>query len=211
MSKAFRGLHDVAEVEAKTAALAKTAAVRDQIHDEEDQAARQRKFDVELATLIQAERQGRQERISGVNEDNSATDSPDPAVRRRQILSDLRRQAAAAEDSGNRRVARRVLEGQFIGLIEHGTEVLRNQKDYGEAVRTFLIATEVNPDRAGAFYYLSWAYAAKGDKKKALLSLKAAVEKGFKDRSALAGNTAFDALRNDPAFLRLVEKMVQFP
>jgi hypothetical protein len=54
---------------------------------------------------------------------------------------------------------------------------------------------------------LAWAYNAKGDKKKALKALQTAVDKGFKDHAAISANSAFDSLRNDPAYLQLIEKM----
>ena len=90
--------------------------------------------------------------------------------------------------SGVRRVARRTLEGEFIGLFEQGSSLLQTQRRYDEAIRMFSRATEVNPDRAGAFYCLAWAYAANADKKKSLQALKTAIEKGFSDRAAITDN-----------------------
>ena len=80
-------------------------------------------------------------------------------------------------------------------------------KRYDEAVRLYTLATEIDPDRPGAFYNLAWAYNAKGDKKKALKALQTAVEKGFKDHAGISANSAFDSLRNDPTYLQLIEKM----
>ena len=65
----------------------------------------------------------------------------------------------------------------------------------------------IDPDRAGAFYNLAWAYNARGDKKKALKALQTAVDKGFKDHAAISANSAFDSLRNDPTYIQLIEKM----
>jgi hypothetical protein len=66
------------------------------------------------------------------------------------------------------------------------------------------LATEVNPDRPGAFFYLAWAYAATGDKKKSLQSLDTAIEKGFSDSAMIIANKAFDSLRNDPEYQRIM-------
>jgi hypothetical protein len=66
------------------------------------------------------------------------------------------------------------------------------------------LAGEIHPDRAGAFYYLAWAYAAGGEKKKALEALKTAIEKGFLDRAALNDNKAFDSIRTDQEFQKLI-------
>ena len=45
------------------------------------------------------------------------------------------------------------------------------------AIKPLELATEVNPDRPGAFFYLAWAYAANRDKKKPLQSLNTAEKK----------------------------------
>lgn len=123
------------------------------------------------------------------------------------MLVELNRQAKAETDSATRRIARRVLESHYVGLIERGLPLLQNQKRYDEAVRVFTAATEVAPERAGAFYYLAWANSAKGDKKKSLKALQTAVDKGFSDAATLAGNKAFDAIRDDPQFLKIISAM----
>ena len=84
-------------------------------------------------------------------------------------------------------------------LFERGIELLETRKDYAEAIKTFRLATEVTPDRAGAFYYLAWAHAANGDKKKALENLRTAANKGFADAAAISNNQAFDGIKADPA------------
>ena len=69
------------------------------------------------------------------------------------------------------------------------------------------MATELAPDRPGAFVMLASAYALQGDKKKALQALKSAVDKGLSDRAAITENSAFDNLRKEPAYLELFEKI----
>ena len=94
------------------------------------------------------------------------------------MLSQLRKQSKADEDSSNRRVARRVLDGIFISLSERGSSLLQTEPRYREAITTFKLATEINPDRPGPWFYLAWAYAASGDKKKSLQTLSTAIDKG---------------------------------
>jgi predicted Zn-dependent protease len=124
-----------------------------------------------------------------------------------KILNDLRKQSKATEDSTQRRVARRVLDGLFVGLIEQGISLLQTEKNYSESIKSLKLATEVNPDRPGAFFYLAWAYAANGDKKKALQSLNTAVEKGFSDTAMITANKAFDSLRNDPEYQQIMARL----
>ena len=123
------------------------------------------------------------------------------------ILNDLRKQSKAPEDSTQRRVARRVLDGLFVGLFEQGLSLLQTEKNYSESIKRFKSASEVNPDRPGAFFYLAWAYAANRDKKKSLESLNKAVEKGFSDAAMIETNKAFDSIRSDPEYQRILEKL----
>ena len=124
-----------------------------------------------------------------------------------KILNDLRKQSKAPEDSAQRRVARRVLDGLFIGLIEQGINLLQTKKNYSESIKPLKLATEVNPDRPGAFFYLAWAYAANRDKKKSLQSLNTAVEKGFSDAALITSNKAFDSLHNDPEYQQIMARL----
>src|SRR5262249_11353140 len=75
------------------------------------------------------------------------------------IFSDLRKATSSSSDTSERRVARRVTSGLYIGFLERGINLLEAQKRYAAAARSFELATEVSPERAGAFYYLAVAYA----------------------------------------------------
>jgi tetratricopeptide (TPR) repeat protein len=207
LSSSFKGLHDITESDGKVEALRTSREVRDGIRDEQQQIRKQRELENQLIGLLAAADQAKvRDEVSDRNA-VSAGDSVDPAFRLRTLVGELRRQSKAEEDSTARRVARRVLSGQYVGLSERGSNSLQTLKRYDEAVRLFTLATEIDPDRAGAFYNLAWAYNAKGDKKKALKALQSAVEKGFKDHAAISANSAFDSLRKDPTYLQLIEKM----
>jgi predicted Zn-dependent protease len=97
------------------------------------------------------------------------------------------------------------LSGLTVALFERGTDLLETRKLYVEAVKTFRLVTEVNPDRPGGFYYLAWAYAANGDKKRALESLRTSVSKGFSDIAAISDNKAFSTLTADPQFQSILQ------
>ena len=208
LSASFKGLRDVTEGENKVEALRATREVRDGLRDEQQQIKKQRELENQLIGLLGAADRDRV-RDNAPNDRNAtaADESPDANFRLQTLLGELRRQSKAAEDSTTRRVARRVLSGQYVGLSERGSNSLQTLKRYDEAVRLFTLATEVDPDRPGAFYNLAWAYNAKGDKKKALKALQTAVDRGFKDHAAISANSAFDSLRNDPTYLQLIEKM----
>ncbi|HXD34477.1 MAG TPA: hypothetical protein VN643_25380 [Pyrinomonadaceae bacterium] len=172
--------------------LASLDVVKEALRDERRQLEKQQEFTQEIYGLI-----------------SERTIAPDPVVenRLRSRLSELRNSSNSEVDTGERRVARRVLEGLRIGLFEKGIDQLQRQKHYGEAVKTFEVATLVNPDRPGPLYYIASAYALNGDKKKSLQALQKAVEKGFSDRDAIINNTAFDSIRTEPAYLQLIDKL----
>ena len=207
LSSSFKGLHDVAESDGKVNALRTSREVRDAIRDEQQQIKKQRDLENQLIGLLAATDQANLRDENSDRNARTADDSPDPGFRLKTLLTELRRQSKAEDDSATRRVARRVLSGQYVGLSERGSNSLQTLKRYDEAVRLFTLASEIDPDRAGVFYNLAWAYNAKGDKKKALKALQTAVDKGFKDHAAISANSAFDSLRNDPAYLQLIEKM----
>lgn len=211
MSESFKGLRDTDEVEKKTSELRSVREVKDAIRDEQQQIKKQRDLEGQIGGLISAldrtslPDNSRAQESSA--EGNSADEVSNAESRLLAQLADLRKQAARAEASGERRVARRVLDGVFIGLFEQGTNLLQTQKRYAEAVRTFKLATEVNPDRAGAFFYLAWSYAASGNRRKALQALQTAVDKGFSDLSAITGNKAFDGIRDETQYRQIIQAL----
>lgn len=207
LSSSFKGLRDVAESDRKVDTLGTSREVRDGMRDEQQQIKKQRELESQLIGLLAASDQAKLRDQNSERNATAADENPDAGFRLNTLLTNLRRQRKAEEDSATRRVARRVLSGQYVGLSERGSNSLQTLKRYDEAVRLFTLATEIDPDRAGAFYNLAWAYNAKGDKKKALKALQAAVEKGFKDHAAISANSAFDSLRNEPIYLQLIEKM----
>jgi tetratricopeptide (TPR) repeat protein len=94
-------------------------------------------------------------------------------------------------------------------MIEQGISLLQTEKKYSESIKRFQVAAEINPDRAGTFFYLAWAYAANRDKKKALQLLNQAVEKGFSDAATITANKAFDFIRNDPEYQQIMARLTK--
>lgn len=196
LARTFKELHDVGEIEKRLNELRATREVKQAISDERGESARQRELERQITELVyQRER----------NDDEFENGS-----RLSGLLATLQKSARVDQDSSDRRVARRVTEGQFIFFLEQGRE-LQNQKHYDDAIRKLRIATELGPERPGVFVMLASAYAMQGDKKKALQTLKTAVERGFTDRAAIISNSAFDSVRSDPVYVQLIEKLGQAP
>src|SRR5262249_45861177 len=178
LTSGFKDLRDVAEADNRLSQLRNSREVRDAIRDEQQQIKRQKELEGQIIGLIAAsERVKLQDDSAGSDRNAQSNDDEglDANTRLQRILSELRRQSRTEQDSPTRRVARRVIGGQYIGLFERGSNALQNPKRYDEAVRFFTLATEVDPDRAGGFYYLAWAYSVKGEKKKSLKALQTAV------------------------------------
>ena len=199
VAQSFKGLRDVAQIETKVAQLSDSREVKAAIRQEQAQIRRQQELESQLNSLIA----GR----DGGAPSNQSEEGIDSRNRLQSILIDLRLQSKASEDSTQRRVARRVLDGLFIGLVEQGIGLLQTEKNYSESIKRLKLATEVNPDRSGAYFYLAWAYAANGDKKKSLQFLNKAVEKGFSDAGMITANKEFDSLRNDPDYQQILARI----
>ena len=199
LAQSFKGLRDVAQIETKVNELGDSREVKAAIHEEQAEIRKQRELESRLNTLIAGRGGG-----DRINESEAEFDSKNLLPK---ILNDLRKQSNAPYDSTQRRVARRVLDGLFVGLIEQGINLLQTEKNYSESIKPLKLATEVNPDRPGAFFYLAWAYAANRDKKKSLQSLNTAVEKGFSDAGMITANKAFDSIRNDPEYQQIIARL----
>ncbi len=195
----FKGLRDVAEIETKAKQLGDSREVKAAIREEQAQIKKQRELESRLSSMIAGRDGGAP---ANQSEDGFESGNLLPA-----ILNDLRKQSKESEDSTQRRIARRVLDGLFIGQIEQGIGQMQTEKNYSESIKRFKVATEINPDRSGAYFYLAWAYAANGDKKKSLQSLNTAVEKGFSDAAIITANKAFDSIRSDPAYQQIMAKL----
>jgi predicted esterase len=195
MVESFNGLAESQSfitLRSELAKLATTRDVKDALHEERKQVERQQAITQQLSQLL-------------AQPGNAEMETENQL---RSLLSSLRDDSKAANDSGNRRVARRVLEGMMVGLFERGVDQMQRQKHYADAIRSFATATQINPDRAGAFYYLASAYALNGDTKKALQALQTAIQKGFADREAIATNTAFESLRNERVYIEILQKLM---
>lgn len=203
LAQNFKGLRDVAQVETKVSQSRDSPELKAAIREEQKQIRKQRELESQLGSLIAA----RESQAGSEQTVNRSEEGFDSRNRLQALLNELRSQSKAGEDSTQRKVARRVLDGLFIGLVEQGIGLLQTEKNYSEAIRHFKLASEVNPDRSGTFFYLAWAYAANGDKKKSLQSLNKAVEKGFSDPAMITANKAFDPIRNDPEYQHLIERL----
>lgn len=198
LNDSFKGLRDVAAVEKRIKQLRDTPEVKTAIRNEQQQIRKQREIETRINALLSARARNGEEGAENTNE------ILDPETRLKGMFADLRKQADRIEDTDERRIARRVLDGVFIGLFERGSNQLQTKR-YDDAVKSFELATALHPERGGVFFYLAWAHAANGDKKQALRALHTAVDNGFSDLSAIEGNKAFDSMREDVQYREIIQ------
>jgi len=126
----------------------------------------------------------------------------DDDIARRSTIRQLQRDSELANDSTDRRVARRVLMGAFIGAMEQGRSLLAAKK-YGEAARAWEMAVLLRPKNPEAWYSLAQSRAGARDKRRALDALEHAVSAGFDNRDRLDHDPLFDSLRTDNRYTAL--------
>ena len=118
---------------------------------------------------------------------------------RRSMIDRLTRDSRRTDDSQDRRVARRVLMGVFIGAVEQGRAALEVKK-YPEAAQAWELAVRARPENVEAWYALAESRAGAHDKRRALEALKHAIDGGFRDRDRLEHNPLFEPLRKEPKY-----------
>jgi len=153
LGSSFKDLRQVGDVDGKLNELRNSPEVREAIRDEQQQIKKQREIEGQIASLIaNSSRVKSQDDNAGSSRSSQVNDENfDTSTRLHALLVDLHRQSKAEADSASRRVARRVISGQYIGLFERGSNSLQNQKRYDDAVWFLTLATEIDPDRAGGF------------------------------------------------------------
>lgn len=120
------------------------------------------------------------------------SEQPDRTAYRDEINA-LRRKSDKLPDTPERRMARRLLTGEFIRHIESGRQFL-TEKRYPEAALRFGLAGEVRPGDPGAAYALARALALAGDRKAALKALSKAAAKGFRDATRLKQDPCYGVI-----------------
>lgn len=191
----FRGLRDVSEPEQRLSQLKETAEVRKGIKEDREQIKQQQMLEDQLRVF--------QERRKDVEQSAQA------AADFTRVLGDLRKKSKETEDSTERRVARRTLNGVFAFYFESAMSLLQRQQNYPIAVFNLEAAAEIAQNNPYVTYELATAYALNGEKKKALEALKRAVEKGFTDLPRMNSSQALEPLRKESEYQKIVESIQQ--
>ncbi|HMF55181.1 MAG TPA: hypothetical protein VK619_02365 [Pyrinomonadaceae bacterium] len=189
--QSFDGLLDASDAGRKIAQLRETDEVKKALREENEQVRRQQLLMNQLGAAL-----------AGRNDPDSRFQT---SGQFKQMLAELKKNARENEDTGQRRVARRVLNALFARFYETGTVLLQRQRSYDEAVYNLEIAAEIAPKSPQVFFDLARAYALNGDKKKAIQALRTAVGLGFTELNAITSDAALDSLRGEASYREIVE------
>lgn len=191
----FRGLRDVSRLEQKALRFREAREVRRALDEEDGQTRRQHRIAGELVALLEQRQDPNEGAVANVSF--------------RKAVDDLRKAARDANDTGERRVARRALNQVFAQFYEGANNLIQRRENYALAAVSLAAAAELAPDNAQVLYELARAHAFNRDKRRAFEALRKAIEKGFRDVDDLARNEAFEALRGETEYRKLVEAIDQ--
>jgi poly(3-hydroxybutyrate) depolymerase len=186
----FKGLKDVLEFEKRAGELKDSKEVKLALKQEQDQDKKQAARFKDLMTL----------KVSLKESDERAL----AVLDLKRAVERLRKKSEEKENGPDRIVARRVLNQFFVFLSEE-TMLLIDRKSYAEAAENLALAAEIRPDNPRIFFNLARVYSLNNEKGRAIEALKRAVEKGFKDPSALEGEKDLNSLRNEAEYKKILE------
>jgi tetratricopeptide (TPR) repeat protein len=190
----FKDLKEVSEYEKKAATLKETKEVRQALKSEQEQLDKQLELAVQLINLGSKMLADPSERGGALKE-------------MRTVIAGLREKTKATEDTGERRIARRALSQVLAQTFEAAMYNYYPRGQYDIAIVNLEVAEEIFPKSWQIPYEMARSYALRGDKKKALESLKRAVEKGFPDPSAIENQQDFASLRTEDEFKLLIKNL----
>ena len=212
----FKGLRDVAEFERKAALLRDSKPVRQALSKAQDQEKEEIRRGSELfalrarlmnpATSAVLNAADGQSRPSGLTSSAEARQNALSDLKDR--LRELKQKSEAKESTPERALARRVINQYSAAAFEQSMMLIQAKK-YDLAVSSLTTDSEVMPDNWRVLYNLACAYSLKGDKRRALDALAKSVQKGFSNAAELERNTQLDAIREEPAFKKILEDLKQ--
>ena len=188
----FKGLRDISEFEKTLLKLKNSKELKQALKQQKEQ-EEQEKNTINQFLSLKANLSNLENRASSIQE-------------LKTLIQNTKKKADEKENSLERTLAKREL-GFFLANIYEEATRLVSQKNYEFAVINFELALTARPTNPGLLYNLSFIYSLKGEKKKAIETLKKAIENGFKDIDEINNNKAFDSIREDTKFKKVVENI----
>lgn len=189
----FQGWRDASVAAGNVARLKNSPELKKELQSEAELLRRQAQVTSEVRLLWTKRAEG--------------DETPTPRQEARDRLGDWRKKSALAEDSAERRLARRILFELLIGSYENANAAVSRRKDYETAAVELELARAVDPKSANLAYELAHVYALGGQKRAALQALEEAVRLGFKDGGRLTSDAAFAAISREQRFQKIVSAL----
>jgi predicted esterase len=195
MAADFAGLRDVAEAEREIAALAASPACKKELAEREKRDLRDREILAAAPSILARANPGNEP----VTVAKISADLKIPELKKRAASTDLEESLSA----------QRILNTYWGQTSFYLPQSFLERKEYDRIVFMLSIATEIRPDSPGLWVEIAAAHARKGKtgRKKALESLRIAVDKGLSDPAALDARPAFADLRQDEEFRQILARM----
>jgi hypothetical protein len=195
MAADFAGLRDVAEAEREIAALAASPACKEELAEREKRDLRDKEILAAAPSILARANPGNEP----VTVAKIAADLKIPELKKRAASSDLEESLSA----------QRILSTYWGQTSFYLPQSFLERKEYDRIVFMLSIATEIRPESPGLWVEIAAVHARKGKagRKKALESLRIAVEKGLSDPAALEARPAFADLRQDEEFRQILARM----
>jgi poly(3-hydroxybutyrate) depolymerase len=195
MAMDYAGLRDVSEAEREAAALAASPACQRELREREARDRRDKEILANAPGILARANPGNEP----VTVAQIAAALKIPELKKRAESADVEESLSA----------KRILN-MFMGqLAFYQPQTLLPKKKYDLAIFMISVAAEIRPEDPGLWVEMAKVHALKGKSghKKALESLRVAVDKGLADRKALEEEPAFAELRKEPGFREIVARM----
>lgn len=216
LAREFAGLKPVEALAAEAKRLHDTPEAKKERKREKKLSDRDRSQTTELVTLrTEIERAVGSGQVPQLPSRDASQETPvveDSWSLQRRLdgrIADLTRDLGST-DTDKRIVAKRVLDGFYIATFYAGGR-RRDERHFEAALADFDICARMRPKTPSPVYEKARMYAARGDRKRALATLKDAIALGFTDATRLGEDREWAALRDDPEYLALSQTLRSSP
>jgi len=187
----FAGLTDVASAKKQAAALEDSKPVKELAKRERRDSEDQQRLAGQITSALE-----------GLKDPDTRTDA---SHQLRGLFDNLRTMAKNSKDPQQQVVAKRALMQEFIYAYETGEDLIR-RKDYVNALLLYDTIVANAKTAPGAHLQKSRIYLLMGDRKKALVEARLAVNSGLNDPENF-NEPEFTALKSDPEFQALIDSL----
>ncbi|MCX6234099.1 MAG: hypothetical protein NT175_05140 [Bacteroidetes bacterium] len=192
MATDFEELMDISAIKNKVAELGELKSVKAAIKDEEDFAQRETKQQLLCLEAIRDHTNG--------TLDSAAIEWWKSEIK---YLNSLVR----SSDSVKSKMGKRLKQMIIYGCYEDGNTYKRNYQ-YQKAIVVHEILAIVMPDDEHPFFELAKEYAILGESRESLRNLQKAIDNGFNDIDKINSEPAFQGMKDNRDFQKIVKKLI---